>query len=240
MAKLHIGLSGYDYKEWHGEGLLYSPEIKRTSFLKAYAEHFNALEANGTFQRIPSEATTTKWLSSVPKTFTYCPKMVQNVTHFKRLSEEAIGIAKEFMKALAPVENANQLGPVLLQLPPNFKRDDAKLERFLKELSGVKFGAEFRHESWNEPEVARLLEKYGSSFAAVETDDDKPQLIGESSFFFARLRKLTYSDAELKSWATTIRNKLDGGCDCYIFCRHKDTVAPWLWAFRIIELIGLD
>lgn len=237
MATLYLGLSGYDYKEWQGEGLFYGPEVKKANYLAAYAQKCNSLEANGTFQRMPSEATIDKWIANTPDGFTFAPKMVQNVTHFKRLGPEAIEIAKEFVKVLEPLRAANKLGPILLQLPPNLKRDDDRLNTFLSEFPGYHWAVEFRNESWNHQEVADLLARHQSAFVAAETDDEEVHLFDTAEFFFVRLRRLTYSDDQLDEWATRLRTYLSAGKDCFVYCRHKDTVMPWKWAETLKQLI---
>lgn len=238
MAKLHLGLSGYDYKDWQGEGLFYEPSVKKANYLQAYAAKCNSLESNGTFQRMPTEATIQKWIDVTPDGFTVSPKMVQNVTHFKRLNDEAIEIAKEFVKVLHPLKQAGKLGPIFLQLPPNFKRDDAKLTNFLKQFPNEKWAVEFRNDSWNNAEVAELLKSMGVAFVAAETDEEEAQWFDTADFYFVRLRRLEYTNDQLKMWSERFRSALAAGKDCYVYCRHKDTVAPWKWAERIEELVG--
>ncbi len=237
MATLHLGLSGYDYKEWQGEGLFYSPEVKKTQFLNAYAQKCNSLEANGTFQRMPTEATITKWIDSTPESFTISPKMVQNVTHFKRLGPESIEIAKEFVEVLEPLKKAGKLGPILLQLPPNLKRDDDRLNTFLSEFPAVRWAVEFRNVSWNCQDVADLLARFGAGFVAAETDDEEPPFFDTADFFFARLRRLTYSQEQLAEWAKRLKGYLADGKDCFVYCRHKDTEMPWKWVETLKQLV---
>lgn len=241
MARLHIGLSGYDYKEWHGEGLFYPSTIKRAGFLQYYASRFNSLESNGTFQTTPSEATVGRWIEGTPPDFTFSPKMIQSVTHFKRLNTDAIGIAIDFVKALEPVEKAGKLGPIFLQLPPSFKRNDQLLDSFLSSLphrTTLRWAIEFRNDTWNTAEVEEILRKNGVAWVAAETDDERAQLRDTVDFLFVRLRRLEYTDAQLLDWANFLRTKIAEGKDCYVYGRHKDTIAPWLWAVRIKELVN--
>jgi len=225
MATLHIGLSGYDYKEWQGEGLFYAPSVKRTGYLADYARQFNSLEANGTFQRMPTEATVLKWIELTGEGFTVSPKMVQNVTHFKRLNDEAVEIAREFVKVLRPLDEAKKLGPILLQLPPEMPK-------------GYKWAIEFRNESWASEEVADLLREYNAAWVSAETDDKEAQTFDTADFIFVRLRRITYTDEQLHAWATILKQHLSEGKDCYVYCRHKDTIEPWKWGERLRELIG--
>lgn len=237
MARLHIGLSGYDYKDWQGEGLFYDSSVKRANFLAAYAQKFNSLEANGTFQRMPTEATVTKWIETTGEDFTISPKMVQNVTHFKRLNDEAIEIAKEFVKVMEPLGRAGKLGPILLQLPPNLKRDDGRLATFLDAMPEVRWAVEFRNASWNCHEVESCLRSRGAAWVAAETDEEEAQIRDTAKFVFVRLRRLTYEESQLKIWANRLRGYLAEGKDCFVYCRHLDTAAPWEWGYRLRELV---
>lgn len=241
MAKLHIGLSGYDYKEWNGEGLFYPSSVKPSGFLKHYSLQFNSLESNGSFTKIPSEATVKKWIRSTPDEFTVSPKMYQGVSHFKRLNEVAIEIARDFVNTLDPLKNADKLGPILVQLPHNMKVDDAKLSTFLKAMSkfrGYRWAFEFLNESWNTPKVVKILEKHNVAVVVSDSEKVLSQPRNPANFEYIRLRRLTYTDDQLEAWAETIRKHMADGKDCFVYCRHKDTESPWKWGEQLRELVG--
>lgn len=241
MAKLYIGLSGYSYPEWQGEGLLYPPTLKKSHFLNYYVSRYSALESDGTFRRMPSDSAVAKWNKEFPEGFCYSPKMHQSVTHFKRLKPESYDIVSEFVKPLELLEKSGKLGPILIQLPPNFKRNDDLLAEFLANIphrETIRWAIEFRNTSWHSDEVEVILAKHNVAWAAVETDDEQAQLRHSSpEFSYVRLRQLTYSDEQLKKWAEYFRGLIGERKDCFVFCRHKDTVAPWTWADRILELL---
>lgn len=231
---LHIGLSGYDYKEWQGEGLFYPADLKKAKYFEYYATRYNSLESNGTFQRIPTEGTVAKWIDNTPEGFTVSPKMVQNVTHFKRLGPEAIAIAEDFVRALEPLALAGKLGPIFLQLPPNLKRDDNRLQTFLDSMPGGKrWAIEFRNESWNAPEILQFLRDRNIAWVIAETDDEPVEIIETADFNFIRMRKIDYTESEIKTWIARLENMVASGKDCFVYCRHKDTDGPWRWADQI-------
>ncbi len=237
MARLYIGLSGYSYPEWQGDGLLYPPELKKSHFLRFYTSRYNALESDGPFRRMPSDSASEKWNTEFPEGFRYSPKMHQSVTHFKRLKPESYGIVEEFVQPLESLEKAGKLGPILIQLPPNFKRNDDLLSSFLANISQretLKFAFEFRNESWNCNEVESILRRYGIAFAAVETDDTKAEIRDTASLSYVQLRKLAYSKDELNQWAEYFKSVIASGKDCFVFCRHKDTHSPWKWADHLL------
>lgn len=242
MAQLYIGLSGFDYKEWQGEGLFYPPKLPRAKFLGHYGTRLNSLELNGTHKQVPSEASVERWNVVTPDGFTFAAKMHERVTHFARLKPEGMETLKLFVQRLEPLEKAGKLGPLLVQLPPNFKRDDERLAAFLREIPkrpSLLWTIEFRNDSWHTPEIEALMKEHGISWAIVETDDEAAQIRDTACFVFSRLRRIQYTEDQLKKWAEFFRERVKGGQDCYVYCRHKDTVEPWKWADRLRELAGI-
>lgn len=236
MSPFHIGLSGYSYREWQGEGKLYPPKLRQADYLRFYAARYDALEAVGTFAHLPTEKTVAKWIAETPDDFLVLPKMHQRVTHLGRLKPETYERAAEMMRALEPVAKAGKLGPTLIQLPPNLKRNDHLLDGFLAALpSGFTWAVEFRHDSWNAPEVEALLRAHRTAWAATDTDEADAPLRDTAAFAYVRLRKSAYDDAALARWADVLRAH---GKPAYVFCRHTDIPAPWLWADRLKELLA--
>lgn len=236
MPNVRVGLSGYSYREWQGEGKLYPPKLRQSDYLRFYAERYDALEAVGTFAHLPTEKTVAKWIAETPDDFRVCPKMHQRVTHFQRLKPESIERVEEMARALEPVGKAGKLGPVLIQLPPNLKRNDHLLDTFLASLpSGFEWAVEFRHDSWNAPEVEALLRAHRAAWTAADTDEADATRRDTAAFAYVRLRKSEYDDAALVAWAETLKAL---GKPAYVFCRHTDIPAPWLWADRLNELLA--
>jgi uncharacterized protein YecE (DUF72 family) len=243
LSKLHLGLSGYDYRDWQGEGLFYPPSIKRADYLNHYASRMNSLESIGTFQRTPSEATVARWIASTPADFTLSPRMVQSVTHFMRLSGNAVNSARRFLSFLEPLEPIGRLGAVSLQIPEDLDRDDPVLSSFLDAMpqrTDLRWAIEFRNETWNVTQVEDLLRKRNVAWIAAEFDEAPSQIRDTADFSYIRLRKLEYSEEQLQNWAVFLKERLRQGKDCYVYCRHLDTVEPWKWADRLRELVGCD
>lgn len=238
MAQLFLGLSGYDYKEWKGEGLFYPADLAGTKFLDYYATRYNSLEFHGAFKQMLSETSVNNWIGRTPDGFRVAAKMNQVVTHFKRLKPESLDTIKLYCERLRPAVEADKLGTVYLQLPPNLKRDDELLASFLSALPPHRWSIEFQNETWNAPEVEEILRRHQVAWVATQTDETEAQLRDTADHVYARLRKLDYTDDELKKWAEYFSAKIAEGRDCYVFCRHKDTVAPWRWADRIRELVS--
>ena len=118
---LYVGTSGYSYKEWKGR--FYPDKLPEKQMLGFYAKHFNSCEINATFYKMPNVETLEKWAHEVPDNFVFTLKATQRITHQKRLKEvdELLTYFLDTAKTLGP-----RLGPILVQLPPNMKRDDQR------------------------------------------------------------------------------------------------------------------
>jgi uncharacterized protein YecE (DUF72 family) len=132
-----------------------------------------------------------------------------------------------------------RLGPVLLQLPPNFKRNDERLNTFLEQVPRtVRWALEFRHESWQVPEVEELLRQHDVSWVAADTDESPAQIRDTAQFWYVRLRRSEYTEATLLEWAARFTDMARRGKDCFVYCKHEDEGSPWIWADRLVEFIG--
>ena len=219
MAYIHIGLSGYSYKPWQGPERFYPLELKQSNFLEYYATRYDTVELDGLWYRLPT-------LPAV------------EITHFKRLRPEAIPFLHTMVERLAPLADVKKLGPILLQLPPNLKRNDDRLAEFLSSLShSHRWALEFRHDSWQDPAVEELLRRARVAWAAVETDDHPAEHRDTADFVYARLRRSQYQD-NLEKWGEFLMEARKNGKDCYVYCKHEDEGSPWVWADRLLKMTG--
>ena len=124
--RFFVGTSGYSYKEWKGE--FYPVKLPQKEMLSYYAQHFSTVELNNTFYRMPTVSTVESWAAQVPESFRFVLKAPQTITHHKRLVN-ASGETQAFLHAASALESRR--GPVFFQLPPNLKKDLARLEQFL-------------------------------------------------------------------------------------------------------------
>lgn len=236
MHSVRVGLSGFSYKPWQGEGRFYPPELKAYQFLDFYAQRYTAVEMDGTWYRMPSEEGVAKWRDGTPAGFEFCPKMHRDVTHMRRLKPEAFDSAKFFLGRLKPLAEAGRLGPVLVQLPPNMKKDVERLDAFLSEFAaGNRLALEFRHESWNDDAVAETLHRHNAAFVASDTDEMDAVRRDTADFAYARLRKCDYSDDDLREWAAHFRGL---GKPTWVFLKHEDEGSPWIWADALLGHLG--
>ena len=237
-GKLYVGLSGYSYKPWQGEGRFYPAELKQREFLWFYSQHYNAVEMDGTWYRMPSEKAVEDWIAGAPEGFKYTFKAHRSITHIKRLNEESFD-SITFMKGrVEPVLKAGKLGTIFFQCPPSFKRNDKRLLTLLEWLpKDHPWAIEFRNTSWNVPEVEEMLRAHNVAWVAWDTDEEHGQRRDTGPFYYARLRRENYSDEELAGWADWFRGILEKGKDCYVFIKHEDEGSPWVDANRLLAMM---
>src|SRR5882762_11781554 len=164
--KLHVGTSGYSYKEWKGN--FYPEDLPAKEMLSYYSRRLPAVEINNTFYRLPQPSMIENWNAQVPGPFRFSIKATQRITHIKRLNN----VADETKYLLETVSLLEQrLGVVLFQLPPNMKKDTARLGAFLDLLpTAMRTAFEFRHETWFDAEVFGLLRAKNCALVVSDTD----------------------------------------------------------------------
>jgi uncharacterized protein YecE (DUF72 family) len=208
MASVRIGCSGWIYRSWAGD--FYPPRCPQRRWLEHYATRFDTVELNTTFYRLPKRDAVAAWVTRTPDDFLYTVKASRYLTHMKRLTDLEQGIER-LWERLEPLAQSPKMGPVLWQLPPNFRRDDDRLAAALTQLPVGHHAFEFRHESWFAPDVLALLREHRVAL----TIGDHPQrpwqpLELTSDFTIIRLhyghrgRRGNYSETELQEWAHQI------------------------------------
>ena len=173
--KILIGTSGWQYKHWNGT--FYPEGMKNSEKLNYLAKKFCTVEINSSFYRMPSADTFKHWYKNAPEGFIYSLKFPRYMTQMKKLiiDETSKEYVKNFFKNSKNLRE--HLGCVLIQLPPNFKFDFERLEKFLRFIfSYVKrikynadFAIEFRNQTWFTAPVYNLLKKYNTAITISDT-----------------------------------------------------------------------
>jgi uncharacterized protein YecE (DUF72 family) len=228
---LYVGTSGYSYKEW--KGTFYPKDLPDKKMLHSYGERFRTVEINYTFRRMPTASLLEKWAGEVSADFKFVLKALEQITHRQRL-KDAGALAANFLAAAGTLKE--RLGPVLFQLPPNFQKDVPRLSAFLKLLPPQRRVAfEFRHQSWFDEEVIRLLRDHQVALCWAEAEDNlKIPFEPTADWGYLRLRLPEYSDAELKKWLKQLREQR--WKDVFVFFRHEDEGRGPKFAQRLLEL----
>ena len=162
FAPIRIGCSGWVYRHWRG--LFYPEKLAVKRWFAHYASEFDTVEINNSFYRLPKPATFDGWREQAPPGFRYAVKANRFLTQAKKLKD----CEEPLERMMAPFRHLSEtLGPVLYQLPPRFRLNLERLERFLEIVPrDVVNVFEFREPSWHDDAVFTLLERYGASFCA--------------------------------------------------------------------------
>ncbi|MEO8345740.1 MAG: DUF72 domain-containing protein [Betaproteobacteria bacterium] len=223
-AKLLAGASGYAFKEW--KGVFYPDDIKTEDMLAFYSARLPTVEINNTFYRMPKSSVFENWAAVVPKVFQFSIKASQRITHMSRLraetAAEPLGYLYKNLEALGA-----KRGPVLFQLPPNMKKDLARLGEFLALLPPNHHATfEFRNETWFDDDVYAALKGSGAALCLSEREDSAPPpLVETAPWGYVRLRLETYSDADLKKWARKLQ--ATRWHEIYVYFMHEATATGY-------------
>jgi uncharacterized protein YecE (DUF72 family) len=210
MAIIHIGTSGWHYKHWMS--LFYPSGTSASDMFGFYAKHFDTVEINNSFYKLPTIETFEKWRAAAPAHFTFAVKASRFITHMKKLKDPSTSSAK-FFRA---VEHLGQkLGPILFQLPPRWHLDIQRLEEFLAVLpTAYRYVFEFRDNTWLDPSAYQLLREYNAAFCVHDFADMKIPHEITADFTYVRFHGPTstkyagsYSEAQLRRWAEWIREQ---------------------------------
>ena len=234
-----VGTSGWHYGSWRGP--FYPETVKIREQLAYYASRFATTEINASFYRLPTEKTVREWRETVPDGFIFAWKASRYITHFKRLKdcEDSIQLVFGRMKELGPTS-----GPVLFQLPPQFRCDRGRLVDFLKLLPQKRrYAFEFRHDSWYAREIFDLLADH--NIALCISDHAAAPAPFEVTADFVYLRGHgptgnyhgTYSDETLGEWTKLIRSWQRKKSDVYVYFDNDQKSAAPKDADRLIALL---
>jgi len=231
--KLHVGTSGYSYKEW--KGIFYPEKLPAKDMLSYYATQLSAVELNNTFYRLPQRTMVEGWKTQVPDEFRFSVKASQRITHFKRL-KDAQQETKYLLETVGVLEQ--QLGVVLFQLPPNMKKDIDRLAMFLKDIPRDTPAAfEFRHPTWFDDDVLKLLSDENRVLCISDTDDLPASRIDRTADWgYLRLRRVNYSRDDLVEWVRRI--EAQEWNSAYVFFKHEDEGTGPKLAREFLDLAG--
>ena len=218
----YIGTSGWSYNDWKGR--FYPDKLSDPAKrLEYYTSFFNTTEVNSTFYNIPSKETIEQWLQNSPDDFRFIIKLNRYFTHMKRLkSDEAAGSKYKSFQHV-PGTLGNKLGPVLVQLPGQMKKNTEKLEEWLDFMPPLSYAFEFRNTTWFDPEVYNILNKYHAALVYSHNRDFPTELKCTAEFMYLRFHGpekpyySKYSENELNAEFEKISLFLQECREIYVF-----------------------
>jgi uncharacterized protein YecE (DUF72 family) len=226
VGHVRVGTSGWSYDHWRGR--FYPEGVASRDWLAYYAERFDCVEVNASFYRLPSAEMLRHWAESTPDGFAFALKGSRLITHARRL--DAAQALRTF------VDRARLLGPklevLLWQLGPTFERETPRLARFLDRLPpDVAHAVEFRHPSWEHPDVEALLREAGA--ARVLTGPGSPPDGTPDGLVYVRFHgrggdaAYGYPRKALREWAAFLSRAERRNAPAYAFFNNDgDGKAP--------------
>jgi uncharacterized protein YecE (DUF72 family) len=229
-----VGTSGFQYPEWRG--IFFPDKISPAKMLAFYAEHFPTTEINYTFRHMPSAAVLERWGMATPPAFKFSLKAPQEVTHFRRLKNcgDLVAAFAQTVQALG-----SKLGPVLVQLPPNFAKDLPILADFLALAPRtIRLALEFRHPSWLDDEVFSLMRSQSVALCVADSERMTIPTLVTAEFGYFRLRDTGYKDVHLAQWADAIAQVRNRLTETFVYFKHEETGVGPQFARRLMELLA--
>jgi uncharacterized protein YecE (DUF72 family) len=223
MANAFIGTSGWNYKHW-SNGEFYPKDLRAADWLEFFGRHLHSVEINNSFYRLPSEVAFQNWRIQVPPGFIFSVKASRFLTHIKRLKDPEAPLDLFFSRAK---HLKDRLGPVLFQLPPQFKLNLERLEKFLEALKPyirkhVRCAIEFRDSSWQDPAVFDLLREHQAALCFADWRETHVTEPLTADFVYVRRHYGNagggnYSKPQLDSDVARIRAWLKDQRDVYVY-----------------------
>ena len=239
---LKIGTSGWSYDHW--ENVLYPPGLPARDRLQYYVARFNTVELNASFYRWPRETSFASWRNRLPDGFAMSVKAPRGLTHAKKLYSPEVWVERI---TRCWHELGDKRAVLLAQLPPNLARDDARLGYFLSALpEWIRVAVEFRHDSWDHPEVYQLLEQHQAAYCIMSGANLPCILRATAPFVYVRLHGPdsqhlyggSYSDNDLRWWADRISEWRSVGKDVLVYFNNDGGGNAVRNAFTLRGLLG--
>lgn len=229
-----VGTSGYNYPEW--KGTFYPETLSASKMLPYYAARFTTVEINYTFYRTPTEKILQGWDLATPENFRLTLKAPKRITHDARLKECGDEV-RRFIETAATL--GPKLGVLLFQLPPNLKKDAARLDAVLQAFPvGTRAAFEFRHVSWLDEEIYALLRARNLALCIADSERLSTPVEITADYGYFRLRDEGYTPTDIDRWGAIIKERTTECGDTYVYFKHEESGKGPEFARRLIESLA--
>ncbi|MEW6481898.1 MAG: DUF72 domain-containing protein [bacterium] len=219
MSNVFIGTSGFSYEHWYER--FYPSSLAKGEMLSFYSQHFQTVEINSSFYRLPFEGMIKGWYRRSPKDFKFVLKAPRRITHLLKLVD-CQDVLKTFLDRISGL--SEKLAIVLFQLPPGLKKDIPRLKGFIQELPpNFSHTIEFRNNSWFDEETFSLLKTHNIACCIVSAPKIETHFVATAPFVYLRLHGASswynydYSMDELRQLSFEIKKFLENGLDAYCY-----------------------
>ena len=231
-----IGTSGWQYDDWKRR--FYPVDLPKRAWLEHFSSVFPTVEVNNTFYNLPKEETFVRWRKESADDFVFVTKASRFITHIRRLRDcrDPVRLFWGRCRRLG-----RKLGPVLFQLPPTMKVDLERLRTFIRVLPrSMRAAFEFRHPSWEDGEVHRVLDDAGYALVLADRPGARfPDIVtaGWSYLRFHQGRRTGpgYPRAKLRRWADRLA-AMDAR-ETWVFFNNDPQGAAVRDAFTLTDLL---
>jgi uncharacterized protein YecE (DUF72 family) len=211
-GRIRIGISGWRYAPWRGK--FYPDGLRQKDELSYAAGQFSSIEINGTFYSLQRPQSFCAWREATPKNFVFALKGPRFITHMKRLKDVKAPLANFFASGVLAL--GDKLGPILWQLPPNFRFDAERLAAFFTLLprtmeeaarlakhhdhklktrawlkvdraQPLRHALEIRHDSFRDPAFIALLRRHKIALVVADTVEWPLLMDATADFVYVRL-----------------------------------------------------
>jgi uncharacterized protein YecE (DUF72 family) len=223
LSGIHLPIPKYQFPE----------AFQKSSRLNYYANHFNSIEVNSSFYKLPMPLTVAKWVDDVPENFQFTFKLFKQVTHTKDLNFDSAEVDK-FLHSIAAAQV--KAGCILIQFPPSLTTSSIhQLDHLLNAIESNdsstpwKVAIEFRNRNWYHADVFDLLENYNASIVMHDIPKSAtPLTIPDTNVIYLRFHgptgnyKGNYSEAFLEEQAGYIKEWLAEGKTVYTYFNNTN------------------
>jgi uncharacterized protein YecE (DUF72 family) len=235
-----IGTSGWTYDDWVER--FYPPSLPASDRLAFYARHFQTVEINATFYRLPEPATAPRWSEETPGNFRFAAKASRFITHMKKLKDPEASLPP-FFRAIAAL--GEKCGPILFQLPPHWRVNPDRLTDFLQALpSGTRYAFEFRDRSWYDGKVFAALTDHAAALCIHDLAGRPSPVETTTDFVYLRLHgpddpyRGKYGKAVLRGWADRLARWNAEGLDVYCYFNNDEKAYAIADALALKDLVA--
>ncbi len=244
-TKVFVGCAKWGRKDWIGK--LYPSKTKEVDFLNHYAKHFNCIELNATFYKMPTQKQIETWKNKVGKDFKFCPKFVDQITHLRKL-KNVRELTDQFLEAIYAFKE--NLGPIFLMPHPQMglKTLDT-IEAFIESLpKDINLFVELRHPEWfANPEAFEtafnLFEKLKAGLVITDSSGRRDcvhmRLTTSEAFIRFVGNGLHSTDyTRIDDWVNRIKKWMEEGINIIYFfmLQHEELHSPELSLYLIQQL----
>lgn len=219
---VHVGCAGWQYADWRGR--LYPVGLAQSHWLEHYSKHFETVEVNSAFYRLPGAGIFERWAAATPTDFVFSVKASRYLTHVRRLKEPSAPVQRLMERAS---RLGSKLGPILLQLPPNLQIDVNALRATLEAFPPrSRVAVEPRHESWHCDEFFELLREFGASFCLSDKAGKRSPLRRTAEWGYVRLHEgrasppPCYGRRALSGWAARLADMFAAEDDVFVYLNN--------------------